>query len=235
MGDTRLRTAGRAPAGLTGLVAVAVLAGAAAPGTAQSGRNLERPGHWEVRYDDGTVAAERRFVVMRPGWHIFAGPGGLLWDSGRFASGSYGVSSTVYLFPEGDPDQSGSTRLDSAYGLFLGGRDLDGETPAYLSFLIGNDRRFRVAGHAGGDTTEFVPWTTHEAIATLGETAGGPAENVLAVDIRDDAVNFYVNDALVSELARDGLPLDGVIGLRAGVGLSLHVTEIAIGPNRRNR
>ena len=172
---------------------------------------------------------------MRPGWHIFAGPGGLLWDGGRFASGSYGVSSTVYLFPEGDPDQSGSTRLDSAYGLFLGGRDLDGETPAYLSFLIGNDRRFRVAGHTGGDTTEFVSWTTHEAIATLGETAGGPAENVLAADIRDDAVNFYVNDTLVSELPRDGLPLDGVIGLRAGAGLSLHVTEIAIGPNRRNR
>ena len=215
-----------------GLV-VAVLAGAAAPGAAQSGRNLERPGHWAVRYDDGN-ATPRRFVVMRPGWHIFAGPGGLLWDSGRFASGSYGVSSTVYLFPEGDPDQSGSTRLDSSYGLFLAGRDLDGETAAYVSFVIGNDRRFRVASHGGSDTAELVPWTDHEAIAAFDETTtGGPVENVLAIDVRDDAVIFYVNDAVVAQLPRDGLPLDGVIGLRAGAGLSLHVTEIEIGPNRR--
>ena len=48
-------------------------------------------------------AAERNFVVMRPGWHVYAGPGGLLWDPGRFASGNYAVKSTIYLFPEGDP------------------------------------------------------------------------------------------------------------------------------------
>ena len=232
MGGIRPGMARSLPAGLTGLVAVAVLAGAAT-GLAQSGRNLERPGHWTARYDDAG-AAERRFVVMRPGWHIFAGPGGLLWDSGRFASGSYCVSSTVYLFPEGDPDQSGSTRLDSTYGLFLGGRDLDGETAAYVSFVIGNDRRFRVASHGGSDTAELVPWTDHEAIAAFDETTtGGPVENVLAIDVREDAVIFYVNDAVVAELPRDGLPLDGVIGLRAGAGLSLHVTEIRIGPNRR--
>ena len=232
MGGIRPGMARSLPAGLTGLVAVAVLAGAAT-GLAQSGRNLERPGHWTARYDDAG-AAERRFVVMRPGWHIFAGPGGLLWDSGRFASGSYRVSSTVYLFPEGDPDQSGSTRLDSTYGLFLGGRDLDGETVAYVSFVIGNDRRFRVASHGGSDTAELVPWTDHEAIAAFDETTtGGPVENVLAIDVREDAVIFYVNDAVVAELPRDGLPLDGVIGLRAGAGLSLHVTEIRIGPNRR--
>ena len=85
---------------------VAAAAGAVVAATAaQSGRNLERPGHWKVRYDDGAGAAERRFVVMRPGWHIFAGSGGLLWDPGSFASGSYGVSSTIYLFPQGDPGQ----------------------------------------------------------------------------------------------------------------------------------
>lgn len=233
MDDIRHGKARRAPAGLVVMISIALAAGAEV--LAQSGRNLERPGHWTARYDDGAGTAERRFVVMRPGWHIFAGPGGLLWDSGRFASGSYSVSSTVYLFPEGDPDQSGSTRLDSAYGLFLGGRDLDGGTAAYVSFVIGNDRRFRVASHHGGsDTAELVPWTDHEAIAAFDETTtGGPVENVLAIDVRDDAVIFYVNDAVVAQLPRDGLPLDGIIGLRAGAGLSLHVTEIEIGPNRR--
>ncbi len=57
---------------------------------------------------------------------------------------------------------------------------------------------------------------------------------MLAVDVRDDTVVFYINDARVAELPRAQLPLNGVIGLRAGAGLSLHVTEVAIGPNRRD-
>lgn len=229
--------AGRPPLSIRTLVTAGVVTAAmavAAAVAAQSGRNLERPGHWKVRYHDAAGAEERRFVVMRPGWHIFAGPGGLLWDPGSFASASYGVSSTIYLFPEGDPTQSGSTRVDSPYGMFLAGRDLEGEAPAYVSFQLRNDGRFRVARHAGGRTEDLVPWTGHESVAALGATAAGPVENVLAVDVRDDAAVFYVNDARVAELPREGLPLDGVIGLRAGAGLSLHVTGIAIGPNRRD-
>lgn len=229
---------GRRPTRARELVTAAIVAAtmaAAGAATAQSGRNLERPGHWQVRYDDAAGAEDRRFVVMRPGWHVFAGRGGLLWDPGSFASGSYGISSTIYLFPEGDPTESGSTRLDSPYGVFLAGRDLEGEAPAYVSFQLRNDGRFRVARHAGARTEDLVPWTGHESVATLDETAAaGPVENVLVVDVRDDTAVFYVNDARVAELPRVRLPLDGAIGLRAGAGLSLHVTEIAIGPNRRD-
>ncbi|MCE2558940.1 MAG: hypothetical protein J4F98_10100 [Acidobacteria bacterium] len=85
--------------------AAVAIAAMAAPATmsAQSGHNLERPEHWKVRYDGSAEAAERHFVVMRPGWHVYAGPGGLLWDPGRFASGNYAVKSTIYLFPKVDP------------------------------------------------------------------------------------------------------------------------------------
>ena len=79
------------------LMAVLVLILFATPLAAQSGHNLERPDHWKARYDDGTSAPERRFVVMRPGWHVFAGPGGLFWDPGSFASGAFAVSSTIFL------------------------------------------------------------------------------------------------------------------------------------------
>ena len=227
---------------------------------AQSGHNLERPGHWRVRYDGAATVEERRFVVMRPGWHLFAGAGGLFWDPGSFASGGYSVSSTIYLFPQGDPAQSGSTRLDSPYGLFLAGRGLEGESEgegdghghgegelhghlhgegdgeggaAFVSFEIDNAGRFRIASHFGDSTREVAAWTASEAVVTLGEDATGPVENVLAVDVRADESVFYVNDTRVAAMSAEGLPLDGVIGLRAGAGLSLHFTEIAIGPNRR--
>ena len=209
------------------LVSLATLA------PAQSGLNLERPGHWKARYDDGTTASERRFVVMRPGWHVFAGPGGLFWDPGSFASGNYAVSSTIFIFPEGDPDQSGSTRLDSPFGLFLAGNDVEGASPNYLTFEIRNDGHFRVAEHSGGKKNDLVSWTGHDAVETLATGATGPLENVLGVDVRGDRAVFYVNDIQVAELPAGELPLDGAIGLRAGAGLSLHITEIAIGPNRR--
>ena len=202
--------------------------------SAQSGHNLERPEHWKVRYEGSDEAAERNFVVMRPGWHVYAGSGSLLWDPGRFASGNYAVKSTIYLFPEGDPDRSGSTRTDSPFGLFVGGRDLEGDEPTYVSFQIDNAGRFRIAQHTGDEIEELVPWTAHDGLSVLDEPATSPAENVLEVDIRGEQTIFYIGGESVAKLPSEDLSLDGVVGLRAGAGLSLHITEIAIGPNRRN-
>lgn len=202
--------------------------------SAQSGHNLERPEHWKVRYDGSDEAAERNFVVMRPGWHVYAGPGGLLWDPGRFASGNYAVKSTTYLFPKGDPERSGSTRIDRPFGLFLGGRDLEGDKPTYVSFQIDNTGRFRIARHTGDEFQELTPWTTHDAVSVLDDAATSPAENVLEVDIRGEQTFFYISGDVVADFPSDELDLNGLIGLSAGEGLSLHITEIAIGPNRRD-
>ena len=217
----------------TAAIAAAAMA-VPATASAQSGHNLERPEHWKVRYDGSDEAAERSFVVMRPGWHVYAGPGGLLWDPGSFASGNYAVKSRIYLFPEGDPERSGSTRVDTPFGLFLGGRDLEGNEPTYVSFQIDNAGRFRIARHTGDRVEDLVPWTGNDAVAVLADPATSPAENVLEVDVRGEQTIFYLAGEPVAELPSEDLGLDGAIGLRAGEGLSLHITEIAIGPNRRN-
>ena len=214
-------------------IAAAAMA-APAIASAQSGHNLERPEHWKVRYDGSNEAGERNFVVMRPGWHVYAGPGGLLWDPGSFASGNYAVKSTIYLFPEGDPERSGSTRVDTPFGLFLGGRDLEGKAPAYVSFQIDNAGRFRIARHTGDEVQNLVPWTGSDAVAVLADPATSPAENVLEVDVRGEQTTFYIGGEPVAELPSADLSLEGLIGLSAGEGLSLHITEIAIGQNRRD-
>ena len=214
-------------------VAIAAMAASAAM-SAQSGHNLERPEHWKVRYDGSDEAAERNFVVMRPGWHVYAGPGGLLWDPGRFASGNYAVKSTIYLFPKGDPERSGSTQVDSPYGLFLAGRDLEGDAPEYISFQIDNAGRFRISRHTGDDVQDLAPWTDSDAVAVLDEPATSPAENVLEVDVRGEQTIFLIDGESVAEVPTSELPVEGIVGLRVGEGLSLHITEIAIGPNRRD-
>ena len=215
------------------LMAVLVLILFATPLAAQSGHNLERPDHWKARYDDGTSAPERRFVVMRPGWHVFSGPGGLFWDPGSFASGAFAVSSTIFLFPEGDPDQSGSTRLDSPFGLF---------SPAAtwtVTLRVTSPSSCATIATSGSPSTAAArpaiscpgPRTTRWF--ALGAESSGPVNNVLAVDVRGDHAMFYLNDAPIAELPRNQITLDGVIGVRAGAGLSIHVTEVDIGPNRR--
>ncbi|MXX62694.1 MAG: hypothetical protein F4112_03700 [Holophagales bacterium] len=214
---------------------VAAILGTPIAVSAQSGHNLEHPEHWKVRYDGADEPAERNLVVMRPGWHVYAGPGGLLWDPGRFASGNYAVKSTIYLFPKGDPERSGSTRVDTPFGLFLGGRDLEGDEPTYVSFQIDNAGRFRIAQHTGDEFQELAPWSTHDAVSLLDEPATSPTENVLEVDVRGEQTIFYIGGESVAELPSEDLELKGIIGLTAGEGLSLHITEIEIGPNRRNQ
>ena len=105
--------------------------------------------------------------------------------------------------------------------------------PNYLSFELRNDRHFRIAEHSAGKTRDLVPWTEHDAVVTMGAEASGPVKNVLAVEVRGDRTVFYLNDTQIAELPGDRVALDGVVGVRAGAGLSIHVTEVDIGPNRR--
>ena len=202
---------------------VAALWCLAAPAVAwpQSGENLQRPPTWLVRYDDG-AAGEREYLVMRPGWHVNPGPAGIFWDPGSFARGNYAVTSTIFLFPGGQGDPP--SEVDAPYGLLLAGEDLDGVAAGFLTFLLRNDGSYRVARHSGAETREIVAWTPHEAVAVWTPESEGTAKNVLSVDVTADEV---------ASLPRAELPMAGIVGMRAGEGLSLHITDIAIGPNRQ--
>ncbi len=215
----------------TTLVVLAAVLGNTIPATlAQSGHNLERPPHWETRADDSDMAVERGFVVMRPGWHVHPGAAGLIWDPASFATGNYSITSTVFLF---SPSDEGAKAVDTPYGVFFGGQDLDGQA-SYATFQIRNDGSFRIAEHTAGGVRATVPWTEHTGIVRLAEPPEGTAKNVLAVDAKDEMVAFYVNDEKVAEVARTKVTVEGTIGLRAGADLSLHITEITVGPNRRD-
>ncbi len=218
----------RAPTILVALTAVLSTATPATP--AQSGHNSERPPHWETRADGYAMAVERGFVVMRPGWHVHPGAAGLIWDPASFATGNYSITSTVFLFA---PSDDGANAVDTAYGVFFGGQDLDGQA-SYASFQIRNDGRFRVAEHTPDGVRATVPWTEHAGIVRLAEPPEGTAKNVLAIDAKDEIVAFYVNDEKVAEVPRTKVSVGGTIGLRAGAELSLHITEITVGPNRRD-
>jgi hypothetical protein len=216
------------------LVAVAVATNMSASGVSaaidQTGTNLQRPPTWKVRYDQ-PGASGREHLVMRPGWHINPGPAAVFWDPGQFAAGAFSLTSTIFLFPPGQG--APPSEVDTPYGLLVGGSGLDGADPSWVVFLVRNDRQFQIVRREGSSARDLVPWTPHKAIAVVSGESGGTARNVMAIDVTADAVAFFVNDEPVASLPRSAAPVEGTVGLRAGAGLSLHITDLVIGPNRR--
>ena len=216
-------------------VVVPAAFGAEAPSSevagSQSGRNLEQPPTWMARYDDGS--GDRPYLVMRPGWHVNPGPAGIFWDPGSFASGDYSISSTIFLFPEGSGEPPAG--VDAPYGILFAGTDLDGPAPDYVAFLLRNDGSFRVERRRGDDVDELVAWTSHEAVVTWSIGDEGTARNVLGIDVTEQEISFWANETQLAALPRAEAPSEGTVGLRVGDGLSLHITDIVIGPNLRRQ
>lgn len=203
--------------------AVFLLAPHAAPAQDDPEDGFARPGAWKVRADDADAALDDvYFVDMPPGWHITTGPAVILWNPAATASGHYSVEMETFLF---DP----RSRRE-AFGLFVGGRDLEGPGQAYVYFLIREGGEFLVKQRGGGRTETVLDWTAHPAIASWADRGmGETAKNVLGLDVDDERVRFLVNGEEVAELPRAELPpLDGAVGMRVNHGLSLHVTRIDV-------
>jgi hypothetical protein len=156
-----------------------------------------------------------RFVQMAPGWHITTRPGALMYDPSIRATGSYILESVQILFPG---------TAQSGYGLFFGGRDLEGPSAHYVAFLVRRDGHVTVESHQDSTITTLVPWTPAPSVQQV--TGDNTARNVLRIAVRPDSVLFAVNTVPVAAYARSGEALDGPFGFRTGPGLNLHVTTL---------
>ncbi len=194
----------------------------ALPVTAQ---DLERPEGWKVRFDmEGASEADlEMFVAMPPGWHVTTGPAGIFWSPAASASGAYRLEMEVFLFdPKG---------LREAFGLFMGGRDLEGRQQRYTYFLIRDGGQFIIKERDGDVAPTIQAWTSHNAIRSYADRGDEASiRNVLAVEAGRETVRFLVNDTEVARMPRPGLELDGVYGFRVNHGLSLHVSRLAAVP-----
>ncbi|MDH4046272.1 MAG: hypothetical protein OEW06_17630 [Gemmatimonadota bacterium] len=188
---------------------------------------LTVPVQWKVRADRGTVTVvpdadlanprtDVRLVTMPPGWHITTGPAVIAYDPAWVASGSYRVEMESFLFPG---------ERQEGFGLFVGGRDLEGDDQTYLYVLLRKDGQLLVKRRQGAETPTIIPWMAHPAVVPQTE---GTAKNVLAVDVAADSVRVFVNDRQVTALARASLPTNGQVGLRVNHALNLHVTRVEI-------
>jgi len=185
------------------------------------GQQADRDASWVVYWDDPAVADTSLFlVVMRPGWHVTtpAASGVTLLQPDSVARGSFLLKAVVFTF-----------NADAGpMGLVLAGRPGTDALEEYLSFLVANDGTFALFHHAGTARHTIVPWTPSDAIVRKTAGSEGTAKNVLTVLADGEAVRFYLNGVEVNRRSAEQLQTAGIVGLRAGPGTNLHVSELTV-------
>lgn len=192
--------------------------------TLGGGADGEMPADWQYRLDNpdaeavvssDTATADIFWVNMVPGMHITSGPAAIYWDSTNTLSGDFRISSNMHLFDPGDRRE--------AFGVFFGGRDLDGEDQAYTYFLLRNGGQYLIKQRMGSETSVVVNWTDTDAMVSYTDTTEASVPNTLAVERSGDTLNFFVNDTQVHTMPVGDIVTDGIAGLRVNHALNLHI------------
>jgi hypothetical protein len=200
------------------LLVATALAVLTSPALAQDDEQ-KRPEGWNVRFDQANSNADDLlFVGMPPGWHVTSGPAGIYYHPDSTVSGNYTLTSTINTF-----DPKGRNR--EAFGVILGGKNLDAPNQDYVYFLIRNTGEFLVKHRGGSETHVMIDWQASDAIDKYVEGQEGTAINKLSVAVMNGTATFLIND---TEVASHQASPDGVFGLRVNHGINLHIRDLSV-------
>jgi len=179
------------------------------------------PAGWKGRLDSGGASlAGVKVMPMGGGLHVVSGPAGIYYRPADKQAGEYAAAGTfTQMEPAAHPE---------AYGLFIGGADLDGANQKYTYFLVRQDGKYLIKRRAGSTTPTIADWTDSSAIRKA--DASGKMSNTLAVEVARDKVHFLVNGTVV--LATDAGKVDtaGIAGVRINHNLNVQVDGFAVKP-----
>ena len=193
--------------------------------TSLSAQADKRPEGWRVRLDKpGPDSAKVVFSSMAPGWHVTTGPAVILWNPATTAKGAYKAETNTHLFKP-------ASEHAEAFGLFVGGANLDAENEWYTYFMIRNDGQYLVKQRAGKETKDVIPWTKSPAIKLFdGKTES--VANLLTIIAGPTTVDFLINGTKVASKPRADVTADGIVGLRVNHNLNLHVAKLEVTPSK---
>jgi hypothetical protein len=173
------------------------------------------PAGWTVRADRGD-AAGANIQTMGKGLHVTTGPAIILYRADTEGSGPF---HTLATFTQTKP-----SKHPEGYGLFVGGKELDGAAQQYLYFLVRQDGSYLIKRRDGERTSDVSKgWVQSAAVKK--PDAKGTATNLLEVDNKRDPsrVVFLVNGQEVYATDAKGMALDGIVGIRTNHNLDVHI------------
>jgi hypothetical protein len=151
-------------------------------------------------------------------WEVTTGPAHIIYNPATVGNVNYTASASF--------DQLEKPAHPEAYGIFVGGRDLDKDTQAYTYFLVRGTGELAVKAREGTAARDVLKWTASADVPK--EDASGKAHYDLAIQVTDGGLKFMVNGKQVASLAQQGLPSQGVAGIRINHNLHVKVTPVTI-------
>ena len=177
------------------------------------------PAEWQARLDNAGASLEGvKLEAAGGGLHVTSGPAGIYYKPDQKATGSYETHATfTQLEPAAHPE---------AYGLIVGGADLQGENQKYTYFLVRQDGKFLIKRRDGAATPNDVSWTENAAIKKA--DASGKMTNTLSVEVGADKVRFLINGTEVASEPRAQIDTNGIAGLRINHNLNVQVEGFGV-------
>ena len=177
------------------------------------------PAGYQARTDraDAQISGAS-YTATAGSWEVTTGPAHIVYAAKDTASGNYTVSATI--------EQLEKPTHPEAYGLFIGGRDLDQPSQAYTYMLVRGTGDVLVKVREGGSTRDVIKWTPNADLPK--EDAAGKAVYAMSASVTSDALKLSVNGKQVASVSKAGLPTDGIAGLRINHNLHVRVTPVSI-------
>lgn len=159
-----------------------------------------------------------KYVANGNEWEVTTGPPHIIYAPKDMGNGSYTASATI--------EQLENPQHPEAYGIFIGGRDLDKDTQAYTYFIVRGTGELAVKVREGKATRDVIKWTASPDVPKA--DASGKSKYDLSAQVTNEAVKFSVNGKQVASVSKAGLPTDGIAGLRINHNLHVKATPVSV-------
>ena len=183
---------------------------------------------WQGKADPGNrqglTVNDSKFAPEGSNFRLTTGPAGIFWNPANTAKGDYTVKATFL-----EPKQSYSH--PHPYGIFIGGSQLDTDTPTMLYCVAYRDGTYIVRQFVAGKVNTIVRKTPNEKIAK----ASGPEAPVtqeVSWTVKGDRADCSINGAVVWGATKAEVPgasFDGITGIRVSHNSDAVVSNFALG------
>ncbi|HUP90313.1 MAG TPA: hypothetical protein VM100_13230 [Longimicrobiales bacterium] len=203
--------------GLALVVAVAF----ATPAVAQEKASGKMPSGWQLHLDNGSADASKvGFLDLgKDNYHITTGPAALFWSAANAnMKGPYTITATF--------TQVKAPAHPEAYGVFIGGKNMDTKDAEYAYLIIRGDGKYSVKHRANATDVHTVQdWTDLPELNK--QDAAGKATNTVSWVLDAAGAHALVNG---KEVWTNRISGDGVAGLRVNHQLEVHVSDFKVTP-----
>ncbi|MEJ7811541.1 MAG: hypothetical protein WKG32_14105 [Gemmatimonadaceae bacterium] len=177
------------------------------------------PAGYMARTDKESQKITDAKYTMKDGrWNVQTGPPHIVYAAKDMASGTYTASATF--------DQLEAPAHPEAFGIFVGGQNLDGAGQKYTYLLVRGTGQVMVTQRDGAGTKPVMAWTDNAAVTKA--DASGKGTYKLAIKVGADSVRFMVNDTQVGAAPKSAVSTDGIVGMRINHNLHVAATPVTI-------